>query len=1354
MNSQETFMPKAVPKAEQGAIKMARLPAFSTLVSGFVLSNEAAKAFDAPGGRPPGQSAEAVEKAWALASSPAALAVAWAMSIPDAGRISFSSPYEDDYVVTRSQRLDIALPEASMDEIESVAAGIEACADDIEQSLGSAGFKKSAASFAKLVAHPVGDEALAYPGLGVALKKSSTVVDGKKAETLAAYELPARGDFKNIVENYGRYSRTEEASPAQWVARAPTEGAEQSGQMVKELTSLRAAIEKGSAAGDDRRLDSEKEFEKFTVALATAKTPWLKGDQSLPSTQVIKNIDVSGPNFANNNVLGSSSGTRGEHVLGAGKSLKHHFQRHVWKSVMSGLLAPERAGQAFGRERALKLSVDGGALAQARLGPWDKNGDLAVSNWVAGSKVFKELAQLLPQEERGRYDEKKNALIFWFKKLAREPEKTRESALALFEKNWEGKVSFGPLGQGLVGVSAVLAGEDARLGLIQWARALNEFSKEPKSWRQDQEEKAPLSPRASRLSQALEKLERATQKFADAVEFEAMEEAQRVEAQWMEKAGWLNAWRQAGSVGEINSKALGWAKANPASAILSSNDPRERMAGLSARALGLRVGADSKALADAMDRALIEQGSSAQGVKLLAAPESEGLRLTLGKLCSQATGSDVVKRRWAKDALPFFCEALAACAQLGMTPAMSSDFASAYVEDLEHFGAGGGVDGLRSTLAPMRAHDAQSAKVAKELSEAKKIKHASFVASLARDWNDTADKARLVGLDEDGVKNAARQRAKELAGGLSSRAALLDWRKVDFDASSAWEVFGLPSPRFTAALADARARGGLAGKFCARAALKLGISDASDGNELIAKTRDVVKEKFGIGDAAWKLAIKSPQTIESIAVALGMVFYADSNDPRIKQNHIDYSDDVQTVSASPREPWVLGSHEKPSTSSADEPKTWDDPHPEKTLGVALMAAVSKNIKPDTATDVSQILTGLTAGRHYSAKGFPLLFAAALPASHVETADDAAFFERELEAKAQRQPKVFQEAARRLEKLVEDAKKPLKEGEAPLNPKNALREELIDLCDWIAGSEAGLWQELPQEPTWGQMRRMSQQWHAEQAAEQADRAARQEVSALARRERQAREMAERQRERDARQANENQGARAIRLAEERRIQEQEKRQEKKQAQAVSSAAQAFAPTAKTAWKAIIGKFERDGWEAVELCTAAALTEEGTTMRHCVSTYASTCREGSCRIFSIRLNGERVSTLQIGAGRPLHQLAGDAKFSLGQNKGRSNAQVRSIEALAFCEDTLKAVQGKWNELNIDWVQEMERIKRLEAVEKEKKAKEAQERLDREIEQRLASRAKPAAGIAPKADAPAAVEQDEPAPAKARTKKAVKA
>lgn len=107
-----------------------------------------------------------------------------------------------------------------------------------------------------------------------------------------------------------------------------------------------------------------------------------------------------------------------------------------------------------------------------------------------------------------------------------------------------------------------------------------------------------------------------------------------------------------------------------------------------------------------------------------------------------------------------------------------------------------------------------------------------------------------------------------------------------------------------------------------------------------------------------------------------------------------------------------------------------------------------------------------------------------------------------------------------------------------------------------------------------------------------------------------------------------------------------------------------------WESPMGEAREGEWQAVELSSGAALAEEGTQMRHCVSSYASKCKSGESRIFSVRLSGQRVCTVELAPfrdGKRVGYKEADERcdWRIQQNRGVCNALIEDKAALAFCE-----------------------------------------------------------------------------------------
>jgi len=96
-----------------------------------------------------------------------------------------------------------------------------------------------------------------------------------------------------------------------------------------------------------------------------------------------------------------------------------------------------------------------------------------------------------------------------------------------------------------------------------------------------------------------------------------------------------------------------------------------------------------------------------------------------------------------------------------------------------------------------------------------------------------------------------------------------------------------------------------------------------------------------------------------------------------------------------------------------------------------------------------------------------------------------------------------------------------------------------------------------------------------------------------------------------------------------------------------------------------------WSATALNTGARLFEEGKQMHHCVSSYAEQCAAATHRIYSIKKNGERVSTLCL---EP--QLDGEGHFTgwkNTQNRCACNATINDADALDFARRVVEAANA---------------------------------------------------------------------------------
>jgi hypothetical protein len=140
-----------------------------------------------------------------------------------------------------------------------------------------------------------------------------------------------------------------------------------------------------------------------------------------------------------------------------------------------------------------------------------------------------------------------------------------------------------------------------------------------------------------------------------------------------------------------------------------------------------------------------------------------------------------------------------------------------------------------------------------------------------------------------------------------------------------------------------------------------------------------------------------------------------------------------------------------------------------------------------------------------------------------------------------------------------------------------------------------------------------------------------------------------------------------------------------------------------WDPLFGAQTDGDFKAVELVTGRQLREEGRAMHHCVSTYAGDCVKGKSRIFSIQLDGERHSTLELG----FNEATG--RWTADQNLGVCNS--REIDPKAT--ELGRKLAAKATELGLKPTRQ---ASAEEIAQEREEAAQAAER-DREFAERIA-------------------------------------
>lgn len=1232
------------------------IPAFSLLTTGFASAQKAEQRMRSAA-LP--EASPAIQAAWSSLVSERNIALLGLMEEePGRGSLFFSSIVERDVPGQRNGHR-YALPFAGYDgnALAELAAGLRELTQEVREIASTESFAQAAETLAPLVVSPASSVVLAYPLLSYGLKHAATKTEAGKRFSLSGAPLVS-GDEEKMSAPQSASDRSKRLLVHGQSLLSPEEIKEASdlAKDLKPLSDYRESLRHAYTSPDMDLLAPPA----LHASLGLIERASLIGETPLPAIQAIETAALESKNSPGMSVLwtkphNSPSGM--DTIAGAARVAAERLRQGAL-SALSAAMAPAKAGSFDLAEREARCNLLRGPCSQISVGAHDKKGATPLFQWIAAAPaLYYAIYESATPQQKGddSFADNPERIATWLQGAAATPEllsKTLARAAELGSRpidpvqkkqranfqgprNWGGAsaypnapVSVGPQGLlGLSGARAELARANPRVGLAQWAgRAIqltikseeNLYNKAP-----DGELLFELHPDAQARRDLLAALRAYSLELKHAgfvFTQKTLAKARETERQWLAGHSLDKAWEQAHALGAATQKSLLWALDNPMSESLSSANPLARMAAACARTLGIRGGSDEQ-MVQSLQEELDELGLNAEGFALLT--QSEEARAALTPLISGASGKGKQKIAAYAVGMGVACKALSAAAAEGLSGAEAALLATTLGDpDRYEQRFGRTRRALEQGFSPINVGSAAGAQVVAELARAKNTHQASLYRALARDWRVSRETGSAAGMDNESSLAETHKRFSTFHDSMPHSLSV-DWRKEPFKGREAWEIFGVSSPRLASTLAAARAEGGLA-LWSAGLAESFEIKDAHDSNDLIGQCKQGIKNLCGLTDGAWKMAIKSPEMLQMLSQSA----------QEAKRNHWN---PWKGRDSEIEEGFLVSSEDKAAIDGADESGRFDTLSTRQ--GLALNIAVSQNLNPESAAQTLSVFNDSSRST--------LLFSQTIDDIKVDTAEGADFYRQESLAKSSRMPKVFKEACKRFEKLAKDRADAEAKGieELPLAAPEALASEISDLVDWLAGSEYGVWQTLPEEPTWGQLARLSRAWHDERAAIEADRLSRVKAA------------------------------------------EQERELEHKLAP--------FAPRSTEHWAPVMGAYQRDGWEAVELTSQSQLSEEGTAMAHCVSGYSSYCREGYLRIFSIRLNGERKCTMELRAKnqKPLGQQGEQALFSITQNKGRHNAAVTNKALREFCEEVNQVANASWS---VKWRE----TQALVAEEKERK------------------------------------------------------
>lgn len=726
----------------------------------------------------------------------------------------------------------------------------------------------------------------------------------------------------------------------------------------------------------------------------------------------------------------------------------------------------------------------------------------------------------------------------------------------------------------------------------------------------------------------------------------ALSIASEREQRWLSSLGFSDAWRHCASSAQdalFSSRDLAWAQATPDLGSAASRSPAEAFLLSLARPLGLSPATPD--LPAAASESLIALGATPAGVEALLA--SAPLREALSRAFSLLSSSKGVAREAARGKLRAALECCSAAAALGPDFRQSASEAASILIDSPDEAAFRSLDQVEPLAPFARSRKVSSPEEAAALREAALAKrqaypalirsivseHAQARALLGAAPSDPAPAPVLAALSERFSRGLSAFSARVKAGSSEAAPADFDWAEA-LERGVSWSrACGLPSPSFDASVAAAASDGSPACSIAARIAKDLGLEDASGANDLVARAKSALRERLGMGEAAWRTLLQSPpEDVELFCESL-----------RISRSRIQQ---IQAPS------WVeLKRLRGVEASLLDASRTLLAP---RVAASAYQAAATFGFPLELSSAALReiLFPDVDLRRDYDLRmdipreAFSALSPSIAP-MRLNSPEGADFFLLETRAKAERIPFVWKALFERLrdtrDALLSDPEK-LRAAEAAYPPPapmlapfapppapgtlaasrpgssplelaaRSLRSDLQLIADWIDGSEAGFWQALPPKPSWKTLWRGQADWHRE------------------------RDFAQRQRDEIA-------------------------------------IAKGKSPASGNRWGSFSRSFRDGEWEAVDLTSGPDLKVEGEAMSHCVSSYSGQCRSGACRILSVRLAGERVATLQLQPFRgnqPVSWSSADesCEWRIVQNRGRFNAGISDPAALAFCEKARQA------------------------------------------------------------------------------------
>lgn len=507
---------------------------------------------------------------------------------------------------------------------------------------------------------------------------------------------------------------------------------------------------------------------------------------------------------------------------------------------------------------------------------------------------------------------------------------------------------------------------------------------------------------------------------------------------WLETHGLKEAWAAAANASgrEVPSaKDLTWMLANPLAAkAMASPDPLDRFCSTMSRPFGI-MATERDVLHERVVSRLKEIGMSEETFhEMLANKTATDF---FSKCASVFVQSKNKERASHEKFMTFVAYAFDQSKKIGLSLEETVEICSIIERDLlSFFETQARMEPLSIEVPTRSLSNQEKAKEFVETAEAKKDAYPWFVGMLIKQLKADLDEAKTAPKEEYYRSNTSYVFNRTLTAALECNGKpFFEWR--EWDEKMSFRDFQMRrTAKLAAAIREASASGPV-GIVAAAGAEAFALLDASSGNDLIAKTREKLKTELGLSESGWKSLAKSS------AASNRMITLLDSLSETALNQRKTFQEGQQNVKASLRS--FAGFY-------------------------ARMLSIQNQFS--LSSEIANAIIKKDAESGHIGMMAELMSPDAAAQSH-STEEGGRFYIEEGLAKERKISFVVKAC---FERIAQIAKKEGLDAEAAT--LKWYSDELPLVTDWLRRSEEGLWQQIPEKPSWGVLWRMQKDWHDE------------------------------------------------------------------------------------------------------------------------------------------------------------------------------------------------------------------------------------------------------------------------------------